>query len=138
MQQLLIKTFIYKVPIEQVWVALTHTAQMQIWYFPQLQQFKPVVGFRFQFDDKGSAYQKDWMVTQVIDGKRLAHSWTYKGYPGSSEVIFDLLPEGKRTKLKVTQTGLDSFPKDPHFARARFESGWEQLLGKDLQHLLEN
>jgi hypothetical protein len=60
----------------------------------------------------------------------------YKGYPGRSEVIFDLTAEGGKTRLRLTHTGLASFPDDPHFARERFESGWQRILGVNLkQHL---
>ena len=134
----LIKEFHYKVPIENVWQALTDTDKMKKWYFPQLQKFEPVVGFKFQFDDAEAEYQKEWTVTKVVNGKTLAHTWSYKGYPGSSEVIFDLFSEENGTRLRVTQTGLDSFPSHPHFKRERFEWGWENLLGQNLRNLLGN
>lgn len=133
----LVKEFEYKAPIENVWQALTDVAKMKQWYFPQLQKFEPVVGYPFQFDDGNSGYQKEWIVTKVKANKTLAHSWTYKGYPGSSEVIFDLSADESKTRLRVTQTGLESFPNHPHFKRERFEWGWDNLLGQNLRHLLE-
>lgn len=132
----LIKEFEYDAPIEKVWQALTETDKMKKWYFPQLCKFEPVVGYKFQFADDSSEYQKEWIVTKVAKGKTLAHSWAYKGYAGSSEVIFDLFAEGKQTRLRVTQTNLESFPVDRHFKRARFEWGWDNLLGQNLKHLL--
>jgi uncharacterized protein YndB with AHSA1/START domain len=128
---------IYDNPIEQVWRALTNTASMRAWYFPQLQKFTPVVGSDFEFTDDGSAYQKAWQVTQVCEGRKLAHSWIYKGYPGRSEVVFELFEEGAQTRLKLTHTGLASFPDDPHFARYRFESGWQNIIGHKLKDFLE-
>lgn len=129
---------IYNAPIEKVWDALTDENKMKEWYFPQLKKFEPVVGFEFEFTDDGSNYQKEWRVTQVVDGKKLAHSWIYKGYPGSSEVTFELFEEGSETRLKLTHTGLASFPHDPHFARNRFEDGWHHIIGSNLKHYLEN
>lgn len=134
----LIKEFHYYVPIAKVWETLIDKDKMKEWYFPQLQQFEPVVGYKFQFDDEGSSYHKEWIVTKVVAGKTLAHSWAYKGYPGSSEVVFDLFAEGNNTTLRVTQTGLESFPNHPHFKRERFDWGWNNLLGQNLKHLLEN
>jgi hypothetical protein len=67
----------------------------------------------------------------------LAHSWVYKGYPGSSEVIFELFEQDDKTRLKVTHTDIESFPRDPHFARHRFEEGWNRILGTNLKHFLE-
>jgi len=128
---------VYDAPIEKVWQAITEEDQMREWYFPQIIRFEPVVGFEFQFIDDGSNYKKDWRVTRVIAGKLLAHSWIYKGYPGSSEVTFELFKEEDKTRLKLTHTGLASFPHDPHFARRRFEEGWERIIRTDLKKNLE-
>lgn len=128
---------IYQSPIGRVWEVLTKPAQMRQWYFHQLQHFEPVIGFRFEFTNDGSAYQKKWTVTDVVDTKKLAHDWSYDGYPGRSEVTFELFDEGEKTRLRLTHTGLASFPEDPHFARERFESGWENILGNNLNNFLE-
>jgi len=138
MSTTLIKEFNYNVPIEKVWQALINKDEMRKWYFPQLQKFEPIVGFKFQFDDTSAEYQKEWIVTKVAEGRTLAHSWAYKGYQGNSEVIFDIFSEENKTKLRVTQTDLESFPNHPHFKRERFEWGWDNLLGQNLKHLLEN
>jgi len=128
---------IYDWPIEKIWIALTDKNQLREWYFPQIRKFEPVVGFEFGFTDDGSEFKKDWRVTRVIAGKLLAHSWIYKGYSGSSEVTFELSKEEDNTKLKLTHTGLASFPNDPHFARHRFEEGWERIIRIDLKKNLE-
>ncbi|MVM37349.1 SRPBCC domain-containing protein [Spirosoma sp. HMF3257] len=138
MQIPLIKEFTYNLPIKNVWQALTDTDKMRKWYFPQLQKFEPIVGYKIQFDDTDSEYQKEWIVTKVEKGKTFAHSWAYKGYSGSSEVIVDLFEKGNETRLSVTQIGLESFPNHPHFKRERFERGWDNLLGQNLKHLLES
>ncbi|SFQ38095.1 SRPBCC family protein [Hymenobacter arizonensis] len=128
---------VYEAPIEKVWQALTNTLAMREWYFPQLQQFEPVAGFRFAFAGDGSPYGKEWVVTNVVAGQKLAHTWAYKNYPGSSEVTFTLAEQGDNTRLTLTHTGLESFPDDPHFARRRFEDGWAQILGSNLKEYLK-
>ncbi|WP_221393565.1 SRPBCC domain-containing protein [Dyadobacter sp. NIV53] len=133
----LVKDFTYNVAIIKVWEALTSTDKMKEWYFPQLRGFEPVIGFKFEFDDDNAGYQKEWIVTKVVEGQTLAHSWAYKGYPGSSEVLFDLFSDNSTTTLRITQTDLESFPNHPHFQRERFESGWDNLLGQNLKQLLE-
>lgn len=110
---------------------------MKRWYFPQLRKFEAVVGFKFEFEDDNAGYQKEWFVTNVVEGRTLTHSWAYKGYPGISDVSFDLFKEGSSTRLRVTQTQLESFPDHPHFRRERFEMGWDNLLGQNLKKLLE-
>lgn len=127
----------YNSPLEVVWDALIDENKMREWYFPQLKKFQPVAGFMFEFTDDGSHFQKEWRVTQVVQGRKLAHSWIYKGYPGSSEVTFELFEHGAQTRLKLTHTGLASFPDDPHFARDRFETGWQRILGGNLKSFLE-
>ena len=129
---------VYDASLKKVWRALTDKDKMKEWYFPQLKKFEPVEGFKFEFTDDGPAFKKEWQVTQVDEGKRLAHSWAYKGYPGNSEVTFELFEEGDKTKLKLTHTGLASFPADPHFARRRFEDGWKQIIGHNLKKHLES
>jgi len=128
---------VYDAPIEKMWQALTDKDKIKEWYFPQLKKFKPIVGFKFEFTDDGSNYKKEWRVTQVEEGRKLAHSWSYKDYPGSSEVTFELFEEGNKTRLKLTHTGLASFPRDPHFAQHRFEDGWKQIIGSNLKNYLK-
>jgi len=128
---------ILNAPINKVWQALTETDKMKVWYFPQLKEFQPVVGFEFDFSNDGSPYRKEWKVTAVEDGRKLAHSWAYKGYSGTSEVTFELFEEGDKTKILLTHTGLESFPADPHFARQRFVDGWTTIIGTNLKNYVE-
>ena len=127
---------VYNVPTIEVWQALTDENRMREWYFPQLIKFKPIEGFEFVFSNDGSSYQKEWRVTKIEEGRVLAHNWIYKGFPGSSEVTFELFEEGDKVRLTVTHTGLASFPNDAHFARQRFEEGWKQILGINLKNHL--
>jgi uncharacterized protein YndB with AHSA1/START domain len=130
---------LYDAPTSKVWQALTDENRMRAWYFTQLMKFEPMVGFKFVFSNDGSPFQKEWLVTKVEDGRVLAHGWRYTGYPGSSEVTFELFEEGDKTRLELTHTGLASFPTDAHFARHRFEDGWKQILGNNLRnHLAMN
>jgi len=136
METPLVSEYVYDYPIAQVWEALTGEEAMRDWYFPQLLSFKPETGYDFVFSNDGLPYQKEWRVTRVEEDRLLAHSWIYKGFPGRSEVTFELFYEGEKTKLVLTHTGLESFPSDPHFARSRFENGWAQILGKNLKSFL--
>jgi uncharacterized protein YndB with AHSA1/START domain len=120
-------------PVSHVWKALTDAEAMRKWYF-QMPEFKAAVGFEFSFvaenDDK--KFMHLCMVTQVIPERKLSYSWRYEGYPGNSEVTFDLFPEGDTTRLRVTHTGLETFPRDEDFARANFQAGWTHIVGTSL------
>jgi len=128
-----IAEYVYDAPVENVWQALIDKTAMKEWYFDQIVSFEPIEGFEFQFSNDGSTYQKEWIVMRVITGSLLAHSWAYKGYAGNSEVTFELFAEGRKTMLRLTHTGLESFTEEGHFARERFVDGWERILGENLR-----
>ena len=132
---------IYNAPIEKVWNAITDKDEMKKWYF-DLAEFKPEPGFEFQFYGEGKQGEKFLhlcKVIEVIPKKKLTHSWRYDGYEGDSFVTFELFPEGDKTRLKLTHTGLDTFPsaKDPNFARESFAAGWTDIIGRSLREFVE-
>ena len=131
----LVRERVFDAPLDRLWRALTETEAMKERYFDQVQPFEPIVGFAFGFSDDGSAYQKEWKVTQVVEDQKLALIWAYKGYTGRSEVAFELFGEGDKTRLRITHTGLETFPRDAHFARQRFEWSWD-LIGDKLSDFL--
>ena len=124
-------------PIARVWQALTEVDQMREWYF-DLKEFKPAPGFEFEFivEHEGVKHHHLCKVTEAIPPKRLAYSWRYKGEPGDSLVTIELSPEGNKTKLRLTHTGLDTFPNTPPYARKNFEMGWTGIA-KELEQFLE-
>lgn len=131
----------YKASASKLWKALTSKEEMKKLYF-DLAEFKPEVGFQFQFSGKGrdgQEYVHLCEVTQVVEERKLAHSWTYKGLEGYSEVIWELFPEKDGTKLRLTHNGLDTFrTSNPDFAKASFAEGWAYIVGESLKnHLVE-
>jgi uncharacterized protein YndB with AHSA1/START domain len=76
----------YNAPVEKVWKAITDKNEMKQWYF-DLAEFKPVVGFEFQFageGHKGEKYLHLCKITDVVANKKLAYSWRYEGFEGIS------------------------------------------------------
>jgi len=128
----------FNAPVERVWKALTDVAQMRQWYF-DLKEFKPEVGFEFQFvvEHEGTTYDHHCKVTDVIPQKKLAYTWRYKGHEGDSLVTFELFVDGDKTRLKLTHEGLDTFPKISAYARENFEKGWTQIIGSELKQFVE-
>ena len=125
-------------PVTRVWNALTDVDQMREWYF-DLKEFKPEVGFQFEFvvEHEGTIYHHLCRVTEVIAQKKIAYTWRYKGEPGDSLVTIELFAEGDNTRLKLTHTGIESFPKTPAYARKNFEQGWTAIIGTELKQFVE-
>jgi uncharacterized protein YndB with AHSA1/START domain len=129
----------YHAPVDAVWQALTDKDKMKEWYF-DIAAFKAEVGFEFQFtaNNKGLVYVHLCKVTEVNPGKKLSYSWTYKDAPGYSVVSFELFADGEKTRVKLTHTGLETFPQDGgDYARENFVTGWNHILGKSLGNYLE-
>jgi uncharacterized protein YndB with AHSA1/START domain len=128
----------FNAPVAQVWKALTDVDQMRVWYF-DLKEFEPQVGFEFEFivEHEGVKYHHLCRVTEVIFEKKIAYTWRYKGEPGDSLVTFELSAEGVKTRLRLTHTGLEAFPKTPAYARKNFEAGWTEIIGSSLKKFLE-
>jgi uncharacterized protein YndB with AHSA1/START domain len=129
----------FNAPVERVWKALTDVEQMRSWYF-DLKEFKPTVGFEFEFvvEHEGNRYHHLCRVTGVIPQKKIAYTWRYKGEAGDSLVTFELFGEGDKTRVKLTHTGIETFPKTPAYARKNFEAGWTEILGSELKQFVEN
>ena len=129
----------FNAPVARVWKALTDVDEMRQWYF-DLKEFKPEVGFEFEFvvEHEGMTYHHLCRITESIPQKKIAYTWRYKGEAGDSLVTFELLAEGDKTRLKLTHTGLDTFPKTPAYARENFEKGWTQIIGTELRQFVES
>jgi uncharacterized protein YndB with AHSA1/START domain len=119
-------------PVARVWAALTDVRQMRQWYF-DLKEFKPEIGFEFEFvvEHEGNTYHHLCKVTEVIPDKKIAYTWRYKGEPGDSLVTFELFDIGDKTRVKLTHTGIETFPKTPAYARKNFEA---PLLARSLSN----
>ena len=125
-------------PVAKVWKALTDVDQMREWYF-DLKDFKPQVGFEFEFvvEHEGNSYHHLCRVTEVVPQRKIAYTWRYKDAPGDSLVTFELAGSGDKTRVKVTHTGIDTFPKTPAYAPKNFEAGWTMIIGTELKQFVE-
>lgn len=123
-----------------VWQALTEKERMKQWYF-DLKEFKAVVGFKFTFlggEEGGRQWKHLCEITEVVPESRLVYSWKYEGYSGISYVAFELFDEGKSTRLKLTHSGIGTFPPDiPEFAIHNFQKGWNHIIHISLKGFLE-
>jgi uncharacterized protein YndB with AHSA1/START domain len=129
----------FNAPVAKVWRALIDVEEMRQWYF-DLKEFKPEVGFEFEFvvEHEGNTYHHLCRVMEVIPQKKIAYTWRYKGEPGDSLVTFELFAEGDKTRVKLTHSGIETFPKTPAYARKNFEAGWTAIIGSELKQFVEN
>jgi len=129
----------FNAPVEKVWTAISDEEQMRQWYF-NISEFKLEVGFEFHFT--AGPPEKDYLhickITEVIPGKKLSYSWRYDGYEGISYLTFELFPDGGKTRLKLTHSGLETFPSNnPDLAKENFAAGWASIIGTALKNLVE-
>lgn len=124
--------------VARVWQALTDVDQMRQWYF-DLKEFRPEVGFEFEFvvEHEGNRYHHLCRVTEVIPQRKIVYTWRYKDEPGDSLVTFELLPDGEKTRVKLTHSGIETFPKTPAYARQNFETGWTTIIDSELKEFVE-
>ena len=131
----------YECPVEKVWSAITNVNGMRAWFFGNIPNFEPRVGFKTSFSVKSEnrTFTHLWEITKVVPFDKLEYKWNYKEYPGDSLVLFELLEEGNTNLLRISITVLEDFPDEiPEFTRESTVEGWNYLLGKSLKEYLEN
>lgn len=127
-----------KSPIERVWHALTDSAMLSSWMLFDANDFRPIVGHRFQLRGKAAT---GW--TGIVDGEvleadaphRLAYSWVTEGQMGQhhTTVTWTLTAsDNGATRLHLEQSGFDSAATQ-EISGARY--GWTHQLNQ-LQSLL--
>jgi uncharacterized protein YndB with AHSA1/START domain len=124
---------------ETVWNVLTYHPLMIQWYFNNIPDFKPKVGFETQFNVKSTTrdFLHIWKVTEVIPFKKLVYDWTFEGIKGKSTLTFELEENNSSTLLKVISIGLDSFPEDiPEFTYESCLGGWNYFIKEQLVKFL--
>ncbi len=77
-------------------------------------------------------------IIEVIPYQKISYTWSYDELPGMSLVSFELFPSGKNTQLKLSHSGLLTFPQDlTNFNIKSFTDGWNQIIGKNLKAFVE-
>ena len=130
----------YNASLDNVWNAITEIDQMQQWFFPNIPSFKPEVGFetRFNVQSEGRNFLHMWKVTEVVPYEILTYDWKYQDYPGDSYVVFELLPQDKLLKLRLSVHIRVNFPDDiPEFTRESCFEGWTYFICNRLKSYLE-
>lgn len=128
-------------PIELVWNAISNVKEMRKWFFDNIPDFKPEVGFETQFNIKSEErnFFHKWRIRNVIPKKMIEYNWSYDVYPGNAFVIFELSEVNSSTKLTLTNIVTEDFPEDiPEFKRESCIGGWTYFINNRLKEYLEN
>jgi uncharacterized protein YndB with AHSA1/START domain len=132
---------VYNAPIEMVWKAITDGDEMKQWYFDFSGAFKLEEGHEFEWY-AGEPEGKQWLhrgkMVDIIDGKKLSHTWEYPGYTGSSLVTWELTAVDKNnTSLVLTQEFITPFDENEEaLRRENFNTGWKHIINTSLaEHL---
>lgn len=117
----------------KAWEAITGLDAMRDWFFEEIPEFQPVVGFKTQFSITAESqdFVHQWEVLEVVPEHRIVYDWRYEGLPGTGKVTFELNSSNDTTRVVVTNEGLETFPSEiPEFSRESCESGWNFLLDR--------
>ncbi|CAN5501679.1 SRPBCC domain-containing protein [soil metagenome] len=125
-------------PREQVWRAITDSATLAEWMFPN--DIEPRVGHRFTFRVPGNPkvnFDGLTVSCEVLEceppsgtaGGRLAFSWS-AGALVDTRVSFRLEPEGRGTRVYFEHTGFNLTQEFGMQAFKGAEYGWAKMLGQ--------
>lgn len=125
-------------PPEKVWQALTDKNQMKEWYF-DIADFELKEGAVFNFyEGEKKEYHHRGTVLEVVPNRKFKHTWTHPSHSkGSSDLTWELIPEGEGTRVKLTHEGLENFADaGPAFARENYAMGWDAIVHSNLKNYL--
>jgi uncharacterized protein YndB with AHSA1/START domain len=114
-------------PREQVWRALTDSATLAEWMYPN--DFEPSVGHRFTFRVPPSRNLEEGLVVRCevltcVPPNELAFTWVVDGFL-NTRVSYRLEPDGAGTRVLFEHTG---FEQEQAFGGAEY--GWNVMHGK--------
>ena len=124
-----------------VWKAITEPDQMIKWFFENIPDFRPEVGFKTQFNVQSGErnFLHLWEIIDVDQGKKIVYDWRYQEYTGIGKVTFELEEKNGQTVLKLTNEGLESFPADiPEFTKESCVGGWTYFIKERLKTSLDD
>ena len=63
-------------PVESIWNAITDLETMKLWYFENIDQFKPEIGTKskFEVNTEERTFTHLWEVTEVLPLKLIAYN----------------------------------------------------------------
>ena len=130
----------FNVSLSELWNAITNVEYMRQWFFNNITDFKPEVGFKTEFPVKSGEriFTHLWQIVEVEPFKKLVYNWKYLEYLGNSFVCFELFKQKNSTLLKVTLKITKKFPADiPEFEIESGIQGWNYFIKNRLKNFLD-
>lgn len=124
---------------EEVWSAITDPDKMREWFFENMPDFIPEVGFetRFNVDAGERQFMHVWKITEVIPFEKIVYNWKYENMEENAFVIFEIFENETEILLRLTNIGLESFSQDiPEFSRESCTGGWQYFINQRLNKFL--
>lgn len=125
----------------RLWRALTNPAEMRQWFFEQISEFQPEIGFYTEFviENEGRTFTHCWTIREVVPEKKIVYRWNYPEYAGDSNVHFEIEAITNGSKLRVSTEVIEDFPSDiPEFRRESGVAGWKYFIQDRLLKYLED
>lgn len=120
-------------PIELVWEVITKREHLKEWYFDFAEDWQVELGNEFEWiagDQNGTQWLHAGKMLEIVDGKKLVHSWQYPGYSGYSIVTWEL-KKLSDTSTEILLTQYFEVPFDPNVEALRkenFVEGWTHII----------
>ncbi len=126
---------------EILWAAITELSQITKWFFENIPDFQPKVGFKTSFpvSNEGRTFTHLWTITEVIPSQKITYNWKYKEYPGDSFVTFEILKIEDQSIVKLSTQVTEDFPQNiPEFKRESAIGGWNYFIRESLKKYIES
>ncbi len=127
--------------IQEVWNTITKLELMKKWFFENIEDFVPEVGFKTHFSVKTESreFVHLWKIMEAIPPRKIKYNWKYERFTGDSYVTFELFELGKQTTLILTHEVIVPFPKEvPEFSRESCLGGWNYFIKQRLPDFIEH
>ena len=120
----------YPQPTEAVWRALTEPDLLERWLLRPI-GFAATVGTRFRFAVAApTVIEIACEVLKARPSEQLTYSWVYRQaeFPAGWILDWTMRPQGRGTRLLLTQTGFDITDRRQKMARNAMERSWKRVL----------
>jgi len=129
----------FKQPVNVVWNAITKCSEMRLWFFDNILDFKPEVGFKTQFNVKAPSrdFLHCWEVVEVVPNHKLVVNWQFEGLEGVANVTMQVTAQEHKTHFKLIDEILEPFDTSiPEFKRESSMEGWNYFIKVQLVNYL--